>query len=354
MGDSDLDDELALFEKEIEEAANAVDVNADVNLTASVPSSDVKPGQGEDPVASLKNCREDLVSKRPRVSSENPNGSAAIGVASSAVVLAANDAVVVQQPEWQRALQERDAQRMRTKEAQKSSGPVPVYEQASGSGVALGTEATTLASGSGAGGNETASRGPVESAPQLGAWVWDGWQWVWDERASSAQRQWPAADASAGAQQQLQNGVDPSAAQPGVPRESKKSKKHVRAAAGNVWVDRTLEEWPEDDFRVFVGDLAADATDEELREAFGKYASFNMARVIVDKRTGEGKGYGFVSFGKGEDMVSCLKEMNGKYVGSRPVSLKKSDWQKRDLTSDRRRDLKVFRKTGLVKRRKRF
>jgi hypothetical protein len=34
------------------------------------------------------------------------------------------------------------------------------------------------------------------------------------------------------------------------------AKVHVRKAAGKAWVDPTLSEWPENDFRLFVGDLA--------------------------------------------------------------------------------------------------
>jgi RNA recognition motif-containing protein len=44
----------------------------------------------------------------------------------------------------------------------------------------------------------------------------------------------------------------------------------------------------------------------ELIDAFSKYASY-MSRVVVGKRTDECKGYGFVSFTKGEDMVAALR-----------------------------------------------
>jgi RNA recognition motif-containing protein len=56
----------------------------------------------------------------------------------------------------------------------------------------------------------------------------------------------------------------------------------------------------------------------ELKDAFSKYASYKLWRVVVEKRTGEGKGYGFVSFAKGEDVVAALRKMNGKYAGMRP------------------------------------
>ena len=136
----------------------------------------------------------------------------------------------------------------------------------------------------------------------------------------------------------------PSVAQqlPNATNREKKSA-HVRTAAGEVWRDNTLSEWPENDFRIFVGDLGKDSTDAQLTEAFEKYKSFNKAKVIKDKRTGLCKGYGFVSLQKGEDMVLALKQMNGKYIAGRPVKLKKSNWMKRELTSGKRKEMKILR-----------
>lgn len=118
-------------------------------------------------------------------------------------------------------------------------------------------------------------------------------------------------------------------------KEAKASATVKRTAAGKVWHDATMEEWPEDDHRLFVGDLGPDATDAQLTTAFSKYTSFNMARVVKDKRTSVCRGYGFVSFGDAADMLSAIKEMNGKYVGSRPVKLRRSNWKKRSLTKDK-------------------
>lgn len=52
-----------------------------------------------------------------------------------------------------------------------------------------------------------------------------------------------------------------------------------RSAGGERWRDPTLNEWPENDFRIFVGDLGYDCTDEILIKAFNKYSSFAKAKV---------------------------------------------------------------------------
>ncbi|KAJ1280037.1 hypothetical protein BS78_04G201800 [Paspalum vaginatum] len=102
-----------------------------------------------------------------------------------------------------------------------------------------------------------------------------------------------------------------------------------RKAAGQSWEDPTLADWPENDFRLFCGDLGNEVNDDVLTKAFSKYPSFNMARVVRDKWTGKTKGYGFVSFANATDLAAALKDMNGKYVGNRPIKLRKSTWKNR-------------------------
>ncbi|ERN18782.1 hypothetical protein AMTRI_Chr07g24210 [Amborella trichopoda] len=108
-----------------------------------------------------------------------------------------------------------------------------------------------------------------------------------------------------------------------------KKKALPRKAAGQTWEDPTLAEWPENDYRLFCGDLGNEVNDEVLSKAFSRFAGFNMARVVRDKRTGKTRGYGFVSFASPSDLALALKEMNGKYVGNRPIKLRKSNWKDR-------------------------
>jgi RNA recognition motif-containing protein len=109
----------------------------------------------------------------------------------------------------------------------------------------------------------------------------------------------------------------------------------VRKAGGKVWKDPTLAEWPENDHRVFVGNLGAEVSDEMLAAAFSQFPSFNMARVVREKRTMKPKGYGFVSFADPKDMLGALKDMHGKHIGNRPCMLKRSKWEDRNVDSER-------------------
>jgi len=117
-----------------------------------------------------------------------------------------------------------------------------------------------------------------------------------------------------------------------------KQKTVIRSGGGSTWQDPSLLEWDQAHFRIFVGNLAGEVTDESLLKAFVKYGSVQKARVVRDKRTTKSKGYGFVSFSNGDDYFQAAKDMQGKYIGSHPVLIKRSTTEiKATAPPDRRK-----------------
>jgi|UniRef100_A0AC35F237 hypothetical protein len=114
-------------------------------------------------------------------------------------------------------------------------------------------------------------------------------------------------------------------------RGEKKMKRFVRVGGGQKWEDPSLAEWDPNDFRIFCGDLGNEVSDELLAKAFRKYPTFQKAKVVRDNRTNKSKGYGFVSFRSQDDFVRACREMDGKYVGNRPIKLRKSNWKERNV-----------------------
>jgi len=106
-------------------------------------------------------------------------------------------------------------------------------------------------------------------------------------------------------------------------------KKFVCHAGEERWEDPTLADWNPNDFRIFVGDLGNEVTDDILRAAFSRYASLDRVRVVREKRSDKAKGYGFVSFTDPKDGLQALREVNGRYIGNRPCKLRKSKWEDR-------------------------
>ncbi|KAG8829108.1 hypothetical protein FRC17_007124 [Serendipita sp. 399] len=125
----------------------------------------------------------------------------------------------------------------------------------------------------------------------------------------------------------------------------------VRRGGGKTWEDSTLLEWDPQWFRLFVGDVSNDVSDNVLAEAFNKYPSFTKAKVIRDKLSDKAK-FGFVAFSDPEDFLKAWKEMDGKYVGNRPIRLKKADSNVRavDLGKHKQRALqKEIKATNRLK-----
>jgi len=133
----------------------------------------------------------------------------------------------------------------------------------------------------------------------------------------------------------------------GESKKKKEKKKHVvRVAGGDVWEDSTLLEWDPNDFRIFVGDLGNEVSDDALHRAFSKYPSLLRAKVVRDKKTKKTKGFGFVSFKDPQDYLKAMREMNGKYVGNRPIKLRKSTWKDRNIGMAKKKE-KEKKKLGL-------
>ena len=78
-------------------------------------------------------------------------------------------------------------------------------------------------------------------------------------------------------------------------------------------------DWPENDFRIFVGDLGNEANDDVLAKAFNKFATFQKARIVRDKKSNKTKGAaleamlleGYVAFRK-----HCTAEVPGLLCGA--------------------------------------
>ena len=122
-----------------------------------------------------------------------------------------------------------------------------------------------------------------------------------------------------------QVGVRPGVANPADGKASNPDKKVtvIRKGGGQTWEDNSLLEWDPTQFRIMVGNLAGEVTDDSLAKAFAPYG-VSKARVIRDKRTTKSKGFGFVSFTDGEQGFKAAREMVGKYIGSHPVTIQRS------------------------------
>jgi len=68
--------------------------------------------------------------------------------------------------------------------------------------------------------------------------------------------------------------------------------------------------------KLFVGNLAFSATQADVEALFSGYGDLDEVRLIMDRDTGQSRGFAFVTFAAQQDAESAL-EMNGKPVNGR-------------------------------------
>lgn len=132
--------------------------------------------------------------------------------------------------------------------------------------------------------------------------------------------------------------------------KSNSSKPHIRSVAGKVWVDPSLSDWPDHDFRIFVGNLDPTVTDQQLYDHFSThYPSLHQVRIIRDKKKNQtSMGYGFCSLLDPLECARAIREQDQTWLGGRPIRIKRSHWKDRELSSSSQ----PLRNTKATKKRK--
>ena len=72
---------------------------------------------------------------------------------------------------------------------------------------------------------------------------------------------------------------------------------------------------------IYVGNLANQATEDDLRQAFEEFGQVESTNIIKDKFSGESRGFGFVEMPSKDEAQKAIEEMNGKDIKGRAVNV---------------------------------
>ncbi len=72
---------------------------------------------------------------------------------------------------------------------------------------------------------------------------------------------------------------------------------------------------------IYVGNLSSDVTADDLRQAFEAFGQVESANVIMDKFSGESRGFGFVEMPSKDEATAAIADMNGKDIKGKTVSV---------------------------------
>ncbi|HKK75571.1 MAG TPA: hypothetical protein VJ953_10905 [Saprospiraceae bacterium] len=82
---------------------------------------------------------------------------------------------------------------------------------------------------------------------------------------------------------------------------------------------------------IFVAKLNFDTDSDRLREVFEGYGEVNSAKVIMDRETGNSKGFGFVEMPNDEEAKAAIEELNDNELDGNTIVVKVAE----DRSNDR-------------------
>ncbi|MDR1817440.1 MAG: RNA-binding protein [Puniceicoccales bacterium] len=75
------------------------------------------------------------------------------------------------------------------------------------------------------------------------------------------------------------------------------------------------------DNKLFVGNLAWGATEEDLQKYFGQFGTVQQVEVMRDRFTGRARGFAFVTFATPEEAQGAVNNTEGKEFQGRPLKV---------------------------------
>jgi cold-inducible RNA-binding protein len=73
--------------------------------------------------------------------------------------------------------------------------------------------------------------------------------------------------------------------------------------------------------KLYVGNLAFDNTENDLRDMFGAFGAVSEVNVIMDRATGRSRGFAFVTMATPEAAQAAIAGLNGKEIKGRSLTV---------------------------------
>lgn len=77
--------------------------------------------------------------------------------------------------------------------------------------------------------------------------------------------------------------------------------------------------------RLYVGNLSFSATEQTLRQAFAAHGDVTDVHVVVDRMTGQSRGFGFVTMGSPSEAVNAIQAMHGADLDGRSLKVNEAE-----------------------------
>ena len=72
---------------------------------------------------------------------------------------------------------------------------------------------------------------------------------------------------------------------------------------------------------MYISNLGFHTSDDDLRKLFEPFGQVSSAKVILDRTTGKGRGFGFVEMSSNTEANEAIDKLNGKEIEGRFISV---------------------------------
>jgi RNA recognition motif-containing protein len=86
--------------------------------------------------------------------------------------------------------------------------------------------------------------------------------------------------------------------------------------------------------KLLIRNLARSTTEAELRALFEAYGTVQSCTLVMDKASGQSKGFGFVNMPKPGEAKAAMKSLNGQELAGSRIRVKKAETPQAKTGSD--------------------
>jgi RNA recognition motif-containing protein len=83
---------------------------------------------------------------------------------------------------------------------------------------------------------------------------------------------------------------------------------------------------------IYVGQLPYSVTEEELREMFLQYGEVSSLNLIMDKYSGQSKGFGFIEMPNNAEADQAIKGLNKTQMKGREIKVNQAEERRKKKT----------------------
>ncbi len=77
--------------------------------------------------------------------------------------------------------------------------------------------------------------------------------------------------------------------------------------------------------KLLIRNLSRTTTESELQEVFEDYGTVQSCTLVIDKETGQSKGFGFIEMPKVGEAKAAMKSLNGTDIAGNKIRVKKAE-----------------------------